>query len=365
MPSTGVKRFVPQSEEPIPPEEHHAWTLKMWNRMDRNNNGFVSSQELDCEEFRRVIRSILAPTKGAAMGGASYARAELNMKQAIHYCLRKADLNNDNQLSFDEFKSFLATLRRADLSKHTAYLIFALFDLDGDKMVDESEFREVYKFFLGHNPTEEEFQEEWGRLDVHGQGAVNVNQYITWLKANENPIFSQHAPAAEEEDALPTQASTISSGFFPSKGNLPRLTRSASSSFGVRAKWNQRFNAGANKNDKCPQGQRNYFMKPQSLPELDRYYQTHRGFWTHLDELRKPMEKPHRGVLSTDRSGEIALPRSRPTREGDQRHPITKERLHWEEHWQNGRAIKEWYQPGTLTFRCPGPPPPWMLDDGE
>ena len=31
---------------------------------------------------------------------------------------------------------------------------------------------------------------------------------------------------------------------------------------------NQRFNAGVNKNDRMPQGQRSYFSKTQSLPEL-------------------------------------------------------------------------------------------------
>ncbi|CAE7585658.1 unnamed protein product [Symbiodinium sp. CCMP2456] len=68
-------------------EEHNAWTLKMWCRMDRDGNGFINRAELDCEEFRGIIRSVLAPEMGAVMGGVEYMRSELNMSQAINYCL--------------------------------------------------------------------------------------------------------------------------------------------------------------------------------------------------------------------------------------------------------------------------------------
>eukprot|EP00913_Durusdinium_trenchii_P011389 g10699.t1 len=56
----------------VDPEEHEAWALRMWRRMDRDNNRYVTRAELDCEEFRQIIRSVLTPNGGATMGGVEY-----------------------------------------------------------------------------------------------------------------------------------------------------------------------------------------------------------------------------------------------------------------------------------------------------
>merc|ERR1712038_231193 len=108
---------------------------------------------------------MLPHSKAAYMGGgAQYERSEINIEQAMEFCLRKADLNSDGSLSFEEFRSFTFCLRTETLAKHTATLIFALFDTDGDARIDEAEFREIYRFFLGHHPKEVDFQAEWARL---------------------------------------------------------------------------------------------------------------------------------------------------------------------------------------------------------
>jgi len=360
MPSSDLKRLKPEQGGELSAEEHHAWAVKMWRRMDRDGSGHITRAELDCEEFRSVIRHVLAPTKGAAMGGAEYARAEMNMQQAINYCLRKADLNGDNSLSFEEFKSFLYTLRRQDLGKGTAHLIFSLFDLDNDTFIDESEFREVYRFFLGHKPTETEFQLEWGLLDRRGTGKVRIDDYVDWLKTSTNPIFHQHAPKEP-----PTELSQNSMFDNMDGKYLPRMTRSqSSSSWNAKARWNQRFNSGVNKNDNCPQGQRDYFMKFQSLPELKRYYDTHRGFRDMSVLMSQPEIKQKTPVLSSERKGELSLPRSAPgTRHGWMKNPDTGKAEHWDEFWPTPKCVKQYYQPGTLQFRCPGAPPSWMTSD--
>mmetsp|Transcript_87206 Transcript_87206/g.154459 ORF Transcript_87206/g.154459 Transcript_87206/m.154459 type:complete len:373 (+) Transcript_87206:71-1189(+) len=367
MPSSDLKHLKPQSGV-FAADEHHEWALKMWKRMDRDGSGYITRAELDCEEFRSVIRHVLAPTKGAAMGGVEYARAEMNMTQAINYCLRKADINGDNSLSFEEFKSFLRTLRHQDFGKSTAYLIFSLFDLDNDTFIDESEFREIFRFFLGHKPTETDFQLEWGLLDRHGKGKVRVEDYIDWLKTSPNPIFHQHAPKDETAQDPLAQTSTTSFDHFDGK-YLPRMTKSHSSSsssagFKQRARWNQRFNAGANKNDCCPQGQRDYFMKFQSLPELKRYYDTHRGFREMSVVMSQPEEKIKTPVLSSERKGELSLPRSVPgSRHGFMKNSETGKPEYWDEFWPTPKCVKSFYQPGTLSFRCPGTPPKWMTSD--
>lgn len=81
--------------------------------MDRDNNGAISKKELDCSEFRQVLRKVLTPdTEHDAGGGSTYARAATNQEQALALCLRKADINDDGRLSFDEFKAFLWALRQ-------------------------------------------------------------------------------------------------------------------------------------------------------------------------------------------------------------------------------------------------------------
>lgn len=238
-------------------------------------------------------------------------------------------------------------------------MIFALFDLDQDGMIDESEFREIFRFYLGHKPTEEQFQEEWGLLDSHGEQKVDVYRYIDWLKASKNPIFNQHAPR-------PPPDVVSASGSMSASKYLPRLHQSASlsSTHNPRPRWNQRFNSGVNKNDKCPQGLRNYFTKVQSLPELKRYYQTHRGFRDQHEILSQPEVKIKPPVLSSEKKGEMSLPRSVPgTRDGWMRNPISGKKELWEDHWQTPKCVRQYYQPGTLQFRCPGAPPKWMVSD--
>lgn len=325
--------------------------------MDRDNNRYVTRAELDCEEFRQIIRSVLTPNGGATMGGVEYMRSELNMTQAIHYCLRKADLNGDRALSYEEFRSFLRVLRHADLGKSTAHLIFALFDLDQDGHIDESEFREVFRFYLGHKPTQEQFQTEWAKLDCCGNQKVDLTRYITWLQTSTNPIFRQHAPPDTAEEPKETPR-VEGAGKY-----LPRVTFSKSQ---IRPKWNQRFNAGVNKNERCPQGQRSYFSKTQSLPELQRFYETRRGFRQMADRLALPEAKPKPAVLSNERNGEIYMARSEPgSRDGWMRHPITGKVELWEDHWQTPKCIQQYYQPGTIQLRCPGEPPRWMYADGD
>jgi len=167
--------------------------------MDRDNNGSISRHELDCEEFHTVIRAVLLPQlqATAGMGGPGYGRAEMDMDQAIQFLMRKADLNHDNKISFEEFKAFVLILRQPQIAMHTANLIFALFDVDRNQFVDEAEFRQIYRFYLGHVPTEVEFQAEWARLDSMNAGKVSRDDYVLWLQTSSNEIFRQHAPQPE------------------------------------------------------------------------------------------------------------------------------------------------------------------------
>jgi len=341
-----MARFRPSQK--ISPDEHHEWASRMWKRMDRDENGRITRGELDCEEFRSVIRSVVAPDGGIGMGGAHYARAEMNMNQAINFCLRKADLNNDNGLSFTEFKSFLLCLRQDVMAQDTASLIFALFDLDGDHLLVESEFREICRFYLGHAPTEAEFQKAWAELDKDGKQRVTKAEYIRWLQASPNPIFRQHAP-------LPDPDATMYPDGGPPKGRLPLLRQGGNQ----RPLWNQRLDV-ANLGVRCPLARRTYFSRPQSLPELGRYYEKHRGFAIHRQRMQQPEVPPYRNVLSNEKGREFHPARAKPG--GSMRNRSTGKLEAWEDQWQVPKCVKPKFRPGSLLLRTMPAPPKWMVD---
>lgn len=354
------------------PEAHHELVLKMWTRMDRDQSESITRLELDCEEFRSALKSMIAPKTHGALGGKHNARAELSMKQALTYCMRKADLNGDGTLSFDEFKSFTNCLRQKTLSQHTANLIFALFDVKFDGFIGEDEFKEMFRFYQGRNPSEKEFQDEWAMLHASADRLVSRQQYISWLQTTPTLVFRQHAPPVEEDvedhdgnSLMHTQGSfgSFSRELLPSLSGSIHERSTSSWATSSRPNWNQRFNAGVNANQKIPKSTRSYFSRPQSLPELQRHYQSHRGFHEMLDRIKIPELKKTPTVLSTD-SGCGMLPH-RAIPGGFMRSRSTGRLEKWKDHWQTPACLKSQYQPGTLSFRCPGPPPQWMYGDGD
>mmetsp|Transcript_17722 Transcript_17722/g.41213 ORF Transcript_17722/g.41213 Transcript_17722/m.41213 type:complete len:386 (-) Transcript_17722:84-1241(-) len=348
------ERFAPEvsdGEEEIDLQEHHDWSLRMWQRIDRDNSGEIDRSELDCEEFRTIIKAVLARAAGASMGGASYGRSQMNIKQCLNLCLRKADLNHNTCLSFEEFKMFTLELRKTRDSRNTADWIFALFDINGDGKLDEQEFREIYRFYLGHHPTEVEFQAEWAKLDERGLRYVTREQYIKFLQTSDNAVFSRHAPPIKGRPSS-------------SEGDSQEIK--SFTSFAVRrrrrpaavSEWNQGFTSSVNSNLRRPKDKRTYFSRPQSLPELSRYYERHKGFRKHRRQIDIPTPREKPGVLSTET--QPSLMPWRYTVGGKMKHQTTGEATPWTDFWQppaSALARKD-YKPGTLTLRCSGVPPP-------
>lgn len=93
------------------PQQHRQWALALWKRMDRDNNQEMTLDELNCSEFLEALRTILTPAMASKSVG-SYARAEINLTQVLHHCLKMADTNRDGTLSFQEFERFLKNLRK-------------------------------------------------------------------------------------------------------------------------------------------------------------------------------------------------------------------------------------------------------------
>lgn len=401
-------RFEPKLlVDEFSPREHDEWAARMWRRMDRDHNGFISKCELDCEEFRSVLRKLLAPSTSSCMGGPRYARAQMNMDQAVSFFLRKADINGDGLISFEEFKCFMGSLRKNHGVVNSAAMIFALFDTDTDNHIEESEFREIYRFFQGHDPAEQEFQEEWGRLDSGGTGRVSRDQYISWLQQSSNPIFRWHSPASlsaspklghqdDAEDGSPGGSCMDSAGVRqgaeswrpwhnykhfcwnePTKGKPGHtkmkfrgttIRRSSSLAgdfdFSTAADvsqqhgWNQRL-ATSHPNwpdrDGKPRqvvGRRKYFSRPQSLPELQRHLESHAGLKGMREAMFTPEAPRKRVVLSHEHDGGAAQVLSassscRPC--GSMRHALTRQRMAWDDHWQTRFQLKDYYHPAPTT----------------
>mmetsp|Transcript_28761 Transcript_28761/g.72235 ORF Transcript_28761/g.72235 Transcript_28761/m.72235 type:complete len:424 (+) Transcript_28761:71-1342(+) len=398
-----------EQREVFSPREHHAWASRVWLRMDRDNSGFLTRQELDCEEFRSILRKALAPNTGSCMGGAKYARAQMNMDQAVYFFMRKADVNSDNSISFREFKSLMQVLRQGHGAVDTADMIFALFDLDTDGRIDQDEFREIYRFFLGHEPPLQEFMEEWGRLDCEGAGMVSRDQYITWLQTSANPIFRWHSPGIETpKNASGSNAVGATTGGSSHSGSMaeperergkwrpwddyrhfcwseptkgkPNHTkmkfrdtgRVTNGSFGrrrtasaaafnheiVRPEWNQNLATShpnwPDKDGKPRQivGRRKFFSRPQSLPELKRHLDSRPGFNDLSQEMFRKEKSRQTALLSHEHSGgaaQILSVASRGKPDGYMRHPVTRERKAWDDKWYTPFQLKDFRHPPPVT----------------
>jgi len=333
----GMQRFVPQST--FSPREHHAWCLRMWNRMDRDDSQTLTRAELDCEEFLSVIKSVLNPNMDNSTGGALYSRAAMNIEQAINFCLRKADSNHNNRINFDEFKSFLWYLRQTHQPRNSANLIFALFDQNSNDVIEELEFREIYRFFAGRNPTECEFQDEWARLDIFAAGEVTRLQFIKWLESTPNPIFDRFSKGNVSSEA--------SRG---SDEEIKKKMRRSLSSGKPRPRWNQRF-CTANPNTELPSERRTYFMRPHSLPQLLRHFDRHqklRALGAHFAEPEPRRKSP---ILCPD------CPPALPYRHepGGYMRNRAGERTLWDDNWTV--VPRQRIRPVTLDFGSLGPPP--------
>lgn len=295
-------------------ESEDEFVTKLWLRLDRDQSGTLTRQELDTEPFHNLLRAAVAPISGTHTGGASYARTAMNMKEAISMCMRKADHSEGSVLRFEEFRSLVRTLRNPYGSKHLSDLAFSLFDIDGSDLLDSHEFHELLRFYLGKHPTSDMFMAEWKRASGGLQQTITKQQYVRWLQTSTDRAFRQHAPGVR--DMPPT----------PDSFQLER----------AKPKWNRHF-ASQSKGAR-PQGKRDYFMRPQSLDELSIFYkQFEEGFERHKADLAKPRPTPARcalfpRILSTEGGTPMMLP-ERHNPGGTSRDHDTGLMQAWEDNW--------------------------------
>ncbi|CAE8632325.1 unnamed protein product, partial [Polarella glacialis] len=324
----GTCKAPPESNDP---EEHRLWAEKLWSRFDRDSSGFVTREELNCDEFQDILRTVLAPQRSGVTLSVFYARAEINVKQSVELCLRKADYNNNGILSYGEFAAFLRELRN-----HTGYtdLIFSLFDLDCNGVINKDEFREVYRYFLGHTPIFVEFEAEWAKLDEDGAGQVTKAQYKEWMTESTNPIFHQFRPQVavregeeEKRSISPSKMSKKDGRSLLAAARLAGIQRRNS-----KPMWNEYF-VGRDisaTNAALPARMKFYFSQPQSLPEFVRYYSRRPKLETLRDRLEKPEPPRFRSMLTGDMPSFLPERNLKGGRMRDEAgRPVT-----WDDSWQ-------------------------------
>jgi len=374
----------------VPLESLQEWATRLWKRINRNNDDYVTMDELNCDEFQRALRSIIAPGMASLTTSVPYARSEIHVMQTLGFCFRKADINGDGRLSFKEFKSLLRVLSNEQEAKDKANLIFALFDLDGTNTIDRDEFREVFRYFKGRHPTADELTAEWRKLDPNDLGEATRASYTRWLETSADPAFRQAAPALPEGDRRDTRSSELVARTSSSIRRLPDAPRQLLAERRrkhreqLRPDWNERFNNKdvSAQNEASVKNERAYFSRPQSLPELTRYYERHpRRLESNRRRLQlaandKPCERRRCIELSTETH---ALPKLLPGRYEPggtmRKHGLRGPVIGWNDHWVppgelrmaasalNAKGLRPGVRPrpGSMTLRCAGQPPAWAV----
>lgn len=351
----------------VSPEQHRKWAEHVWSRMDRDGSGEITIDELNCEEFMQILRNIFSPLT-AGKGVASYARSEINATQCLSFLLKAADKDGNGVLDFEEFEHFLRGLRKHRSSKAFTDITFALFDVDQSGFIEEGEFRDIWRYFNGHNPTAVDFTHHWSYMDEARTGRVTKASYAKWLAKKAPLAFRVHAlPVFGDEDSVASEVSSVDVGGHKKAGlqvfrPSPGMWHEPPKAWSTSVEWNPRF---ANK---CPseqneawrgcQRKKTMFSRPESLPDLRKFYRTHVGFSAHRKRMASQEPFCPKPVLSHESVQSVKMP-------GLDRHmQIIRNRqgdlLEWKQNTPRALQKRLW-EPGSLLLRVPVPPAPFLV----
>lgn len=337
-------------------QEHRKWASSLWSRMDRNKDKVMTLEELNCSEFMEAIRAILTPSLAKKTIG-SYGRAELNLSQALKYCLKLADTDKNGTLDFQEFEHFLRKLRHPKPPMELATLYMSMFDADPDAFLEEFEFRDMWRYFTGRAPTADEFQMHWSQMDLLRVGRVSKKDLAKWLKKGAPQAFRSLAPPVQgDRPETPPASVTKKPGeiFRPAPG----LWHKSPVKWESAHDWNSvpKDFSHINLAWRGSQSMKTYFSRPESLPELRRFYAIRRGFQAQKRKMKAPQPKCPSPVLSE----ESRQFKSQPGWERHQRLApnVQGEMAEWKQLTPRRKQARD---VGTLLLRVPLPPAPHLV----
>lgn len=340
-------------------QEHRQWASSLWSRMDRNKDRVMTLEELNCSEFMEAIRTVLTPSLSRKTVG-SYGRAELNMSQALKYCLKLADTDQNGTLDFEEFEHFLRKLRHPKPAMELATLYMSMFDADPDAFLEEFEFRDMWRYFTGRAPTADEFQMHWSKMDIHRVGRISKKDLAKWLKKTAPEAFRSLAPPVKGDRPETPRSMTSSKKPGEIFRPAPGLWHKTPLKWESEHDWNSvpKDFAHINQAWRGSHSMKTYFSRPESLPELRRFYAIHQGFQAQKRKMNTPSPKFPAPVLSS----ENVQFKSQPGWERHQRFALNVkgEMAEWKQLTpRDGK--KQVRDVGSLLLRVPLPPAPHLV----
>mmetsp|Transcript_44525 Transcript_44525/g.105517 ORF Transcript_44525/g.105517 Transcript_44525/m.105517 type:complete len:366 (-) Transcript_44525:59-1156(-) len=342
------------------PEEHHIWALDLWGRVDRAKRGVLTSDRIRSLEMQDVLSSIIIPHHSGPYS-ATLPQLRGLVQQAMELCLRKAVCNPDKVLTFKEFKAFVRALRNRSDAKHTAHLMFALFDIRGTCSVPAEELASMYLYFKGKRPSNQELEELRGKLDTDGTGLISRAAFTRWLRDSGDPVLNQHAPPEDsayqglaEERRLVWKKKT---NFRPAPGIFRKPVNKNQE---YRPPWDNKFIGEdlAIINKGRPKELRACFSKPKSLPDLAAFYLTHHGFDSHQSRLARPVS-PRQSHTMSSSDASFNVERHSP---GGRMKNLRGELVPWVDQFSPPPCdCPPKRECSTMILRCPGTPPPFLI----
>eukprot|EP00746_Dinoflagellata_sp_MGD_P009427 gnl/MRDRNA2_/MRDRNA2_119176_c0_seq1.p1 gnl/MRDRNA2_/MRDRNA2_119176_c0~~gnl/MRDRNA2_/MRDRNA2_119176_c0_seq1.p1 ORF type:complete len:501 (-),score=87.06 gnl/MRDRNA2_/MRDRNA2_119176_c0_seq1:30-1403(-) len=313
------------------PPQHHQWAVENWVKLDRDHDGLLTRSELDSKEFRALVAELIHGSRQHVM---------VNVQGLLDWVQRKADGNGDDVISFAEFEGFTNYLRQLsdptnltrDAPSAMADLVFAMFDLNGDDVIDREEYREVDRFFRGGRPKEVDFDREWVSLDSKGEQMVSRERYAAWLREGASQVMpppGAQGPGPSTHLSAHGKSSPLATGLSPKS-----LKANADGTAKHPFKWNRRHHIHSGQNSQRPQGQRTYFSRAQTVDELRRHLESKpesslfRSLCVRLNEKEEPRRRP---VLSQDAGMPMDVARHTPG--GTMRNGFG-EPVFWNDRWE-------------------------------
>eukprot|EP00405_Crypthecodinium_cohnii_P015357 CAMPEP_0206459074 /NCGR_PEP_ID=MMETSP0324_2-20121206/23960_1 /ASSEMBLY_ACC=CAM_ASM_000836 /TAXON_ID=2866 /ORGANISM="Crypthecodinium cohnii, Strain Seligo" /LENGTH=345 /DNA_ID=CAMNT_0053930557 /DNA_START=105 /DNA_END=1139 /DNA_ORIENTATION=+ len=343
---------VQLSDRHLDRDEHYEWASRMWLRIDPEGEEALPTRQLDCDALRSVLRISLLSSAASASNTpsatfdsksrpapAQAVSTPVTVQEVVSMMIRKAELNFDGCLSFEEFESTLLVLRRLKQDLFPAYpghVIFGLFDTDMDGFLSMEEFAQLLRFIHGHTAEDSELEAAWVAMDPELQTSVSRVELFKWMQAAKLHEYRCLVPAAPVRKPAP-KSPDISNG---------------------RPRWDGSPSLQSQANDELPSTTRTYLSRPQSLPELMRYCKDRRDLQGNYWKLLQPEVKKKSPVLSSETANFFPFNPDK-GRAGGTMRSTTGDVVKWLDHWQTPLCGRKRVQSATHYLQCPGKPPDW------
>jgi Ca2+-binding EF-hand superfamily protein len=113
----------------------------------------------------------------------------IETEEELGAILRDLNTEHEGLVTFTEFYVWYKTNDRFVKMEETVVLykeaakLFKKYDLDGNGRLDEGEFKEFYEELTHtHLTTKVSVQDAMNKLDLNGDGYIEFNEFIAWLK---------------------------------------------------------------------------------------------------------------------------------------------------------------------------------------